>query len=48
MDDSEILQLVEDGELDPSQIEDFRNLDEELQQMVVDGEITLDEALELS
>jgi hypothetical protein len=48
MDDSEILQLVEDGELDSSQIEDFRNLNEELQQMVVDGEITLDEALELS
>jgi len=30
MDDEEILQLVADGELDPGDIEDFRELDPEV------------------
>jgi len=47
MDDEEILQLVANGELDPSQIEDFKNLSDELQTMMVDGEIDLEEALEI-
>ncbi|MFA6458265.1 MAG: hypothetical protein WCV72_02640 [Patescibacteria group bacterium] len=47
MDDEEILELVADGELDPSQIDDFNNLNDELQTMVVDGELTMDEALEI-
>ena len=47
MDPEDILQLVTDGELDPSQIEDFKELDDELQQMVADGELTVEEATEL-
>lgn len=47
MDEEEIEQLVEDGELEPEQVEDFENLDSDLQDLVVSGEITADEALEL-
>ena len=48
MDDEEILQLVTDGELDPSEIEDFKELDNEIQEMVVDGEIDMDDARDIS
>lgn len=48
MDDEEILQMVADGELDPSEIDDFRELDDELQEMVVSGEMSLEEAEELN
>ena len=48
MDDEEILQLVEDGTIDPSEISDFKELNEELQEMVVGGELSLDDALELN
>ncbi len=47
MDDEEILQMVVDGELDPSQVEDFESLSDELQELVADGELDIDEALEL-
>lgn len=48
MDDEEILQLVADGDLDSSEISDFKELSDELQDMVVSGEVSLDEALELN
>ena len=48
MDNEEILQLVADDELDPSEIEDFKGLTGELQKMVVDGEIDLEEAIEMN
>ena len=48
MPDEEILQLVKDGELDPSEIEDFKELDEEIQEMVVEGELDMDEAIEIN
>jgi len=48
MDDEEILQLVADGELDPSEIEDFKELDDEIQEMVVSGEMDMDDAIEMS
>ena len=40
MDDEEILQLVADGELDSSEIDDFKELASELQEMVVSGELS--------
>jgi hypothetical protein len=48
MDDEEILQMVADGELDPSEIDDFKDLSDELQEMVVNGELDLDEAGEIT
>ncbi len=47
MDDEEILQMVADGELDSSQIDDFKNLSDEMQELVANGDIDVDEALEL-
>lgn len=40
--------MVADGELGPAEIDDFKELDEELQEMVVNGELDLDEAMELN
>ena len=37
MDDEEILQLVIDGDLDPSDVEDFKELDDEIQELIADG-----------
>ena len=48
MDDEEILQMVADGELDPSEIDDFKDLSDDLQEMVASGELTVDEAEELN
>lgn len=48
MDDEEILQMVVDGELDADEVDDFKDLDDEFQDMVSSGEITLDEARELN
>jgi hypothetical protein len=48
MDDEEILQMVADGELDSSEIEDFKELSDELQELVANGEIDIDEAMELN
>ena len=47
MDDEEILQMVADGELDPEQVEEFRDLDGEIQELVESGDLTVDEALEI-
>lgn len=44
MDDEEILQLVADGELDPEDIEDFKELNVDIQDMVADGYMTTDDA----
>lgn len=48
MDDEEILQMVVDGELDADEVDDFQDLDDEFQDMVRDGEVTLEEAIELN
>ena len=48
MDDEEILQMVADGELDSSEIEDFKDLSDEMQELVANGDIDIDEAMELS
>ncbi|QQR82988.1 hypothetical protein IPJ72_04140 [Candidatus Peregrinibacteria bacterium] len=48
MDDEEILQMVADGELDSSEIEDFKELSDELQELVSNGDIDIDEAMELN
>ena len=47
MDDEEILQMVVDGDLEPDQVEDFRELDPELQELVQSGDIDADETLSL-
>lgn len=47
MDDEDILQMVADGELDSSQIEDFKNLDPEIQELVESGDLSVDDALEI-
>ena len=47
MDDEEILQLVVDCELDPEQVADFKELSEELQELVADGSIDADDAIDL-
>ncbi len=47
MDPEEILQLVEDGVIEPDQIEDFKNLDDEIQQLVADGELDMDDASDI-
>jgi hypothetical protein len=39
--------LVKEGTIEPDQIEDFENLDEEVQQLVADGDIDAIEALSL-
>ncbi len=39
--------MVADGELDSSQIDDFKNLSDEMQELVANGDIDIDEALEL-
>ena len=47
MDSSEILELVKDGVIEPNQVEDFEALDEEVQQLVADGDLDMDEAVDL-
>lgn len=44
MNDADILELVVDGKLDSSEVESFKDLNDDLQQMVADGELTLEEA----
>ena len=39
--------MVADGELDPDQIKEFRELSDGAQELVVDGDITIDEAIDL-
>lgn len=44
MDPEEILELVKEGTIEPGQIEDFENLDQEIQQLVADGDLDMDDA----
>ena len=44
MDSEEILELVKEGVIEPDQIEDFEGLDEEVQQLVADGDLDIDDA----
>jgi len=44
MSSTEILELVKDGVIESDQVEDFEALDEEVQQLVADGDIDMDEA----
>ena len=44
MDDDEILQLVEDGTIEPDDISDFREMDETIQQLVADEVLDIDDA----
>ena len=43
MDSDEILELVKDGVIEPEQVEDFEALDEEIQQLVADGDLDMDD-----
>ena len=44
MDPEDILELVREGVIDPDQIEDFENLDPEIQELVADGDLDMDDA----
>ena len=44
MDPSEILELVKDGTIDPDEVEAFEALDEEVQQLVADGDLDMSDA----
>ncbi len=44
MDPEEILELVKEGTIEPDQIEDFENLDPEIQELVADGDLDMDDA----
>ena len=48
MDDEDSLKLVADGEIEPEDAEDFEELDDEIQQMVLNGDIDMDEAKEIN
>jgi hypothetical protein len=43
MDESEILQLVADGKIDMDEMDDFRNLSDEMQEKVANGELEMGE-----
>lgn len=47
MESDEILELVKEGIIEPGQIEDFENLDPEIQELVANGDLDIDEALDL-
>jgi hypothetical protein len=47
MDDEDILQLVEEGTIEPDDISEFKNMDDEVQELVADGELDMDEAKDL-
>ncbi len=44
MDDEDVLHLVADGEIDPSEIDNFKNLSEGAQELVKDHGVSVDEA----
>ncbi len=48
MNPDEILELVKEGAIEPEQIEDFENLDDELKELVQSGDLEVDEALDLA
>jgi len=47
MDSGEILELVKEGVIEPDQVEDFEALDEEVQQLVADGDLDMGDAASL-
>ena len=47
MDPEEILELVKGGVIEPGDIDDFENLDEMLQELVVSGDLDMDTARNL-
>jgi hypothetical protein len=47
MDSVEILELVKDGTIEPDEVEAFEALDEEVQQLVADGEIEMSDVADL-
>ena len=47
MDPSEILELVKDGTIEPDEVEAFEALDEEVQQLVVDGDLDMSDVADL-
>jgi len=44
MDPSEILELVKDGTIEPDEVEAFEALDEEVQQLVAEGDLDMSDA----
>ena len=44
MDPEEILELVKDGKIQPDQVDDFQNLEPEIQELVVNGDLDMDDA----
>jgi len=47
MDPSEILELVKEGTIEPDEVDAFEALDEEVQQLVADGELEMSDASSL-
>lgn len=47
MDPEEILELVKNGTVEPGQVEDFENLDPEIQELVANGDLDMDDVAEL-
>ncbi len=47
MDSDEILQLVKEGVIEPDEVEDFEALDEEIQQLVADGDLDMSDVADL-
>jgi len=43
----EILELVKDGTIEPDEVEAFEALDEEVQQLVADGDIDMSDVADL-
>lgn len=44
MNPAEILELVKDGTIEPDEVEAFEALDEEIQQLVADGDLDMSDA----
>ena len=47
MDPAEILELVKGGTIEPDEVEAFEALDEEVQQLVADGDLDMSDAASL-
>jgi hypothetical protein len=47
MDAEEVLELVKDGTIEPDEVEAFQALDEEIQQLVVDGDLDMSDIADL-
>ena len=43
MGSDEILELVKDGTIEPEEVEAFEALDDEVQQLVADGDLDMDD-----